>query len=278
MKKYLFLLLLTATGLLSCNDDDSPVIPELNKLTKITCYVNDKTTPDYVLDINYTSDGKIHDIQLNNENRQLFIYTNNTLIISNSSPVTTEYQLSGNIITQSKVSKVNQYAHNEIYVSDEYNYRYNSRNLSYTDRLTRWPKTDGTGYETRSYPREDVYTWESGNVVLYAQDKSEMRYEYSSLLRPLNFPIRLSTSFNPVGVDIVTPFNLMFGNPGRNLPERAFRYTIPESSKIVAEYNYNFIPDGDYIKAMIITEKNNTVGEEANNTYKYSFEYNFKVK
>lgn len=279
MKKYLFLLLVATAGLLSCNDDDnSPVIPELNKLTKITCYVNDKATPDYVMNINYTSDGKIHGIQLNNENRQLFIYTGNTLIISNASSVTTEFQMSGNTITQSKISKENSYAQNEIYVSDEYSYRYNSRNLTYTDRLTRWPKTDGTGYETRSYPKEDVYTWENGNVTLYAQDKTEMRYEYSGLTRPQNFPIRLCSSFNPVGVDIVTPFNLMFGNPGKNLPERAYKYNIPESSTIIADYNYNFVSDGDYVKAMIITERNRAAGESGTNTYKYSFEYNFKVK
>ena len=34
MKKYLFLLLIGAASLTACGDDDDPVVPELNKLTK----------------------------------------------------------------------------------------------------------------------------------------------------------------------------------------------------------------------------------------------------
>ena len=35
MKKYLFLLLIGAASLTACGDDDDPVVPELNKLTKM---------------------------------------------------------------------------------------------------------------------------------------------------------------------------------------------------------------------------------------------------
>ena len=38
MKKYLFLLLIGAASLTACGDDDDPVVPELNKLTKVSCY------------------------------------------------------------------------------------------------------------------------------------------------------------------------------------------------------------------------------------------------
>lgn len=36
MKKFLSVLLMVA-GLMSCGDDDKPFIPELNKLTSVTC-------------------------------------------------------------------------------------------------------------------------------------------------------------------------------------------------------------------------------------------------
>lgn len=39
MKKFLSMLLMAA-GLMSCGDDDKPFIPELNKLTSVTCTKN----------------------------------------------------------------------------------------------------------------------------------------------------------------------------------------------------------------------------------------------
>lgn len=39
MKKFLSMLLV-AVGLVSCGDDDKPYIPELNKLTSVTCTKN----------------------------------------------------------------------------------------------------------------------------------------------------------------------------------------------------------------------------------------------
>ena len=40
MKKFLSVLLMVA-GLMSCGDDDKPFIPELNKLTSVTCTKNE---------------------------------------------------------------------------------------------------------------------------------------------------------------------------------------------------------------------------------------------
>lgn len=40
MKKFLSMLLMAA-GLMSCGDDDKPFIPELNKLTSVTCTKNE---------------------------------------------------------------------------------------------------------------------------------------------------------------------------------------------------------------------------------------------
>ena len=45
MKKYLFLLLIGAASLTACGDDDDPVVPELNKLTKVSCYKDGASSP-----------------------------------------------------------------------------------------------------------------------------------------------------------------------------------------------------------------------------------------
>ena len=63
MKKYLFLLLIRAASLTACGDDDDPVVPELNKLTKVSCYKDGASSPLFTADINYTSDGKISNIK-----------------------------------------------------------------------------------------------------------------------------------------------------------------------------------------------------------------------
>ena len=74
MKKYLFLLLIGAASLTACGDDDDPVVPELNKLTKVSCYKDGASSPLFTADINYTSDGKISNINLGVD-KLLFIYS-----------------------------------------------------------------------------------------------------------------------------------------------------------------------------------------------------------
>ena len=51
MKKYLFLLLIGAASLTACGDDDDPVVPELNKLTKVSCYKDGASSPLFTADI-----------------------------------------------------------------------------------------------------------------------------------------------------------------------------------------------------------------------------------
>lgn len=134
----------------------------------------------------------------------------------------------------------------------------------------------GTGYEERSYPEYEKYTWENGNVVLYAQslDSREMRYEYSVAEAPKNFPLRVIGSFSPVGFESVTPLNLLYGIQNRNLPIRAYTYTIPNQSEVKAEYKYTYTTVGDYITGMTIDENDGGTAS----SYKYTFEYNFAVK
>ena len=125
MKKYLFLLLIGAASLTACGDDDDPVVPELNKLTKVSCYKDGASSPLFTADINYTSDGKISNINLGVD-KLLFIYSDGKFSVTgiHSGEVIEEYTLSGNVITSKKISQENPYASNEIYVSDEYSYRY----------------------------------------------------------------------------------------------------------------------------------------------------------
>ena len=125
MKKYLFLLLIGAAGLTACGDDDDPVVPELNKLTKVSCYKDGASSPLFTADINYTSDGKISNINLGVD-KLLFIYSDGKFSVTgiHSGEAIEEYTLSGNVITSKRISQENPYASNETYVSDEYSYSY----------------------------------------------------------------------------------------------------------------------------------------------------------
>ncbi len=275
MKKY-FLLLLVGVAFTACSDDE-PVVPELNKVTKVTCYKNDEATPLFVADIRYTSDGKISTINTGDD-KYLFVYSDGKFSVTGvrTSEVIQEYTLSGNVITGKSISRENPYLNHEMYVSDDYSYRYSGSNWVMTEWTARWPQETSNGYEERNYPEYEKYTWENGNVVLFAQsmDKREMKYEYSMTEAPRNFPLRVIGSYTPVGFDVVSPLNLMYGAQNRNLPVRAYAYTIQNQNDIKAEYKYNYTTVGDYITAMTIDESVN----DSTNVYKYTFEYNFGVK
>lgn len=284
MKKYLFLLLIGAASLAACGDDDDPVVPELNKLTKVSCYKDGGLSPLFTVEVNYASDGKISNMRFSGDKEwRLFSSDNKYLMIDISTgDELEEYILSGNVITAKEVSKKNSYASNEVYVSDEYKYSYSGTNLALTSWTARWPKESGTGYEVRNYPEYEKYRWENGNVVLYAQsqDSREMRYEYSATENPKNFPLRVIGSFSPVGFEAVSPLNLLYGAQNRNLPVRAYTYTVPNQSTVNAEYKYTYTTVGNYITAMTIEEYNHLAdGDEGGmNTYKYAFEYNYEIK
>lgn len=276
MKKYAFILVVFAIGLISCGDDDKPVVPELNKLTKVTCNKNGSQM--FAVDINYMSGGQISSMQFGGGDNLSFVYLSNKFKVTNLNDVdqTAEYDMSGNVIVSKSVSKKNPYLSNEVYLSDEYKYNYRGADLYTASWTTRWPKAEG-GYEVRSYPDGEIYSWEGGNAVLFTQDKKEMKYEYSSQPAPKNFPLRVIPSFNPTGFDIISPINLMYGNQNRNLPERSYSYTIPNDNGYIAEYTYLYNIIGDYITGMTIHEKINPVDGAAaeENSYEYTFTYNF---
>lgn len=281
MKKYVYLLLvMTLTGLLSCGDDDKPVIPELKKLTKIVCNKAGDQTPLFSVAISYSSDGKLSSMQFAGGDNLSFVYLDNKFKVTNLNNVneTAEYVMSGNVIIDMSISKANPYASSEVYESDKYSYEYEKANLKYATWTTRWPKEEG-GYEERTYKRGDVYTWENGNVTLFTQDKNEMRYEYDTRLAPKNFPLRVIPSFEPVGFQIVSPINLLYGNQSRYLPKRSYSYSVPGVGENMAEYTYSYNVIGDYVVGMTILEKINPIGgkEKEENTYEYSFTYDFEL-
>ena len=76
MKKFLSMLLV-AVGLVSCGDDDKPYIPELNKLTSVTCTKNGNAF--FNADITYDQDKQINRIILTTEGNQ---FTDNYMRIS----------------------------------------------------------------------------------------------------------------------------------------------------------------------------------------------------
>ena len=153
MKKYLFLLLIGAASLTACGDDDDPVVPELNKLTKVSCYKDGSSSPLFTADINYTSDGKISNINLGVD-KLLFIYSDGKFSVTgiHSGEVIEEYTLSGNVITSKKISQENPYASNEIYVSDEYSLSLFRLELGVDFLECPLAERVWDGYEERSYP------------------------------------------------------------------------------------------------------------------------------
>ena len=290
MKKFLSMLLI-AVGLVSCGDDDKPYVPELNKLTNVTCTKNGNTF--FNADITYDQDKQINRIVLNMGGNQ---YTDNYIIVDKTISVSgvkmdngsltnpfvhTVYKLSGNIIATKEEKSENKYMSNAVYTATESSYTYNSNWLKSVSQIIRWPNENGSGYQTRELGEVDRYSWENGNIVHYAYlPQKEITYEDDSQLRPDNFPFRVVNSFQPVGFDMISPINLMYGKMNLNLPTRAYWYYVSEATDICAEYTFRYTLTGDYITGMTVEEKINPVnGATAeNNTYEYTFIYNFVVE
>lgn len=280
MKKYAFLLMVMTLGLLSCGDDDKPVIPQLNKLTKIVCYKNGNAEADAVfsVNINYTNDGDISSMQFANGQKAIFVYVDRKFTVTNigESNERAEYIMTGNVIGEKYIQKDNPYMNNEVYRSDEYVYKYSGSNLTGASRVMRWPKEGETGYETQAFDKEEAYSWENGNVTLFTQEKKRIEYKYSTALASRNFPWRVIPSFNPVGFEAVSPINLLYGNLNRNLPESAHCYNISGEDNATADYSYQFTSTGEYITSMTIREKINPAnGVPQENSYEYIFTYNY---
>lgn len=104
MKKYLLLLLIGAASLTAYGDDDNPAVPELNELTKVPCYKDGAPSPFFTTDINYTSDGKIPNIN-SGVSKLLLVYSNGKFSVTgiHSGEVIEKCTLSGNIITSRKI-------------------------------------------------------------------------------------------------------------------------------------------------------------------------------
>ncbi|MBB4621052.1 DUF5032 domain-containing protein [Parabacteroides faecis] len=278
MKKSVCLMLMLLIGLVSCGDDDKPSIPKLNKLTKITCKKNGVDFPEYSLDITYNQDGNVSKMTTSKGTFNL-IYTDNKISMINASNVHTEdYQINGNVIVNRQEWAVNEYTPSEVYVKNEYRYKYNRSNLTETDWVFQRPLEEG-GYKKNDPVALDKYTWSGGNVTVYQYlPRDEVNYTYGSQLCPANFPFRALSTLRPVTPDLVNPLNSLYGALNRNLPESASRYQLGES-KNNAEYTFRYQTVGDYITSMIITEDIKSVdGSEAGqNTYEYSFTYNYET-
>ena len=177
--------------------------------------------------------------------------------------------------------KINKYMSNAVYTAVENRYTYSSNWLKSVSQIIQWPNEDGSGYQIRELGEVDRYSWENGNAVHYAYlPQKEITYEYNSQLRPENFPFRVVNSFQPVGFDVISPLNLLYGKMNQNLPTRAYWYNVSDATDICAEYTFRYTLTGDYITGMTIEEKINPVnGATAeNNTYEYEFIYNFVVE
>lgn len=285
MKKYLFLLLAVATaGFSSCGDDDKPEVPKLNRLTKITCTKNGGAF--FTADITYNQEGHINRI-VTDKYTDNYIYVNNTISVngvkndgsnpSGNSFIHTVFTLDGDVISKREEKAENKYAGNEVYTSEMNTYSYSRWQLGAVSQTIQWPKTDGKGYDVRNLNEVNTYTWENGNAVRFLlRPQQEMTYEYTTQLRPENFPFRVTNTFQPVTFDVLSPLNFYYGNMNRNLAQRAYWYNLNDATNICAEYSFNYVTTSDYITGMIVKEKINAVnGAQAEeNTYEYAFVYN----
>lgn len=290
MKKVVFVLL-AVVGLISCGDDEKPHIPELNKLTNVTCTKNGNAF--FTADITYDQDKQINRIVLNENGIQ---YTENYIVVdkkisvsgikkqedgSSTTPfVHTVYTLSGDMIAQKEEMSENQYMNNVVYTATKSSFSYSRYLLNSVSQVIQWPNENGSGYQTRNLGEVDRYTWMNSNVVYYAyMPQKEFTYEYDTQLRPSNFPFRVISSFQPVGFEVISPVNLLYGSMNRNLPSRAYWYNVTAASDICAEYTYRYTMSAEYISGMTIEEKiypiNGATAE--NNTYEYTFVYNFNA-
>ena len=126
--------------------------------------------------------------------------------------VHTVYTLSGNMIAAKEEKSENKYMSNAVYTAVENRYTYSSNWLKSVSQIIQWPNEDGSGYQIRELGEVDRYSWENGNAVHYAYlPQKEITYEYNSQLRPENFPFRVVNSFQPVGFDVISPLNLLYG-------------------------------------------------------------------
>ena len=269
-------------GLIAC-DEEEVSAPALNRLTRVTCYEQGEVNPMFTATITYNDpDGRINSIRLAGEEKGewLFMYAEGKLLVTSmqSTSTTTEYGLSGEVIISRKISRENEQVSHAMYVSDEFSYHYDGSKLAYTSWVTTWPLIGG-GYESRTYGEYERYTWENNNVVLFAQsqDTREMRYEYGEQRRPVNFPLRVIGSYEPVGFEAVSPLNLLYGQNSQCLPVRAYSYAVPNATQTIAEYTYSYVTMGDYISQMTIeVRKYGDSGEaETVKQYVYAFEYNY---
>lgn len=282
MKKYLFLLLAVATVLFSsCSDDDKPEVLKLNRLTKIICKKNGGAF--FTADITYDQEGHISRI-ITDKYTDNYIYVNNTISVngvkadgsnpSGNSFIHTVFTLDGDVVSRREEKAENKLASNEVYTSGMSTYSYTRWQLDAVSQTIQLPKNDGKGYEVINLGEVSTYTWENGNIVRFLyRPQQMMTYEYTTQLRPENFPFRVKDTFQPVTLDVLSPFNFNYGNMNRNLVQRAYWYNLNDATNICAEYSFNYVMTSDYISGMTVKEKiNGTQAEE--NTYEYAFSYN----
>lgn len=277
MRKSVYLMLILMIGLVACGDDDKPSIPKLNKLTKITCKKNGADFPDYSLDITYNQDGNVSKI-ITSKGTINLIYTGNLISVIDASNVHTEdYEMNGNVIISKKELAINEYVPNAEYVKNEYRYIYNRNNLTEANWIFQRPLEEG-GYKKNDPVTLDRYTWTSGNVTAYQYlPLDEVSYTYGSQLCPANFPFRALRTLRPVTPDLVNPLNSLYGAFNRNLPESAIHYRLSQS-KNNTEYTFRYFTVGEYITGLTIVEDINSIDDlgTTQNTYEYSFTYNFE--
>lgn len=301
MKNYLFALLAVTFGLISCSRDNKE-LPKLNKLTNVSCTKNGQNY--FSADISYeNATGNISrivlDLQRENETVKYndnYIYAGNTISVvgtksnnsSGNSFIHTVYTIDGDVISQEEDKMENPYKDYEVYTSawitNSY-LRYQIQNISST--------IQSYNIKTSQYEKTELgvlcqYSWENDNVSRFRFNLKEVAYEYSTQMRPETFPFRVletisseSLSLQPEeAYRIVSPINFLYSSMNKNLVQRAYWYKLTEPGTVCGEYTFAYTVVGEYVTGMTIREKINAGNGIAaqDNTYEYSFTYNFLLQ
>ena len=191
-------------------------------------------------------------------------------------------------LSQEEDKMENPYKDYEVYTSawitNSY-LRYQIQNISST--------IQSYNIKTSQYEKTELgvlcqYSWENDNVSRFRFNLKEVAYEYSTQMRPETFPFRVletisseSLSLQPEeAYRIVSPINFLYSSMNKNLVQRAYWYKLTEPGTVCGEYTFSYTVVGEYVTGMTIREKINAGNGIAaqDNTYEYSFTYNFLLQ
>lgn len=281
------------TGLLpfflfcSCKDDEGVSLPVLNKMTRVSCYVDGNSEPKGSLELIYNSAGDIDQMKVYEGSEYVRSYhyhvSSSTVEVSytdfsNGVPVHyspeayRSFTLGSGRVGTERIKAFNDRAGSaqETYIKDVWSYTYSGSLLSGGNWTYTKPTEEG-GYITYPSTKALTLVYQSGalNSMLYITTDTE--FSYSEIPTPTNFPLRFVRPIDLDSWDLMDPLNFYYGSRGNKLPAKARVTDIGNESAGVTEFTFDFRTLNEYVTEMFVTRVCNGVSS----VYRYVFEYNY---